>query len=156
MNWDKIDDYLKRKELRKIDKKATRERIGRLVRLYLDYKSEMVVLGEQKVTATLQAVKTSSNKLYNSNIEKVAVFNLDNEYQEFITAFEGAMNSLEELEYQIFYNFYIKKKSGIACYVDLGISETEFYRVKSLAVEKVALFLGCAIFQEDKTQKDTE
>ena len=109
MDWDKIDDYLKRKELRKVDKVATRKRIARLVNLYLDYKSDIMVLGEQKVTATLQAVKTSSNKLYNSNIEKVAVFNLDNEYQEFITAFEGAMNSLEELEYQIFYNFYIKK-----------------------------------------------
>lgn len=149
MDWDKIDDYLKRKELRKVDKVATRKRIARLVNLYLDYKSDIMVLGEQKVTATLQAVKTSSNKLYNSNIEKVAVFNLDNEYQEFITAFEGAMNSLEELEYQIFYNFYIKKKSGIACYVDLGISATEFYRRKGLAVEKVALFLGCAIFEKN-------
>ena len=29
-----------------------------------------MVLGEQKVIATLQSFKTRSNKLYNSNIEK--------------------------------------------------------------------------------------
>ena len=74
--------------------------------------------------------------------------NLDNEYQEFITSFEGAMNTLDELEYRVFYDFYIKRKTGIACYVDLGIDESEFYRVKNASIEKVALFLGCAIFKE--------
>ena len=58
------------------------------------------------------------------------------------------MKSLEELEYKIFYDFYIKGKSGIACYVDLGITESEFYRVKNKSIEKVALFLGCAVFME--------
>ncbi len=96
----------------------------------------------------MQSCNSKTNKLYNLNIEKTALFNLENDYQEFVTLFENAMNNLDELEYQIFYNFYIKNQSGIACYVDLGISETEFYRVKSLAVEKVALFLGCAIFKE--------
>ena len=33
--------------------------------------------------------------------------------------------------------------------MDLGISETEFYRLKGLAVEKVAWFLGCTIFEEE-------
>ena len=107
-----------------------------------------MVLGEPKVTATLQAFKTSSNKLYNLNIEKTTLFNLENKYQEFVKLFEEAMNSLEEIKYQFFIIF-ILKNSGIACYVDLGISETKFYRLKGLAVEKVAWFLGCAIFEEE-------
>ena len=148
MEWDKIDDFLKNEVFRKVDIVATRKRIERLSRLYADYKSEAIVLGEQKVTASYHLLGSKSNKLYSSNIEKVAVFNLDNEYQEFIMAFEGAMNSLDELEYRVFYDFYIKRKTGIACYVDLGISESEFYRVKNKAIEKVALFLGCAVFKE--------
>lgn len=148
MDWDKIDDYLKNEVFRKLDMVATRKRIERLARLYINYKSKMMILGEQKVTASYHLNGLTSNKIYNSNIEKVAVFNLDNEYQEFITLFEGAMQSLEELEYKIFYDFYIKGKSGIACYVDLGITESEFYRVKNKAIEKVALFLGCAVFME--------
>lgn len=148
MDWDKIDDYLKNEVFRKLDMVATRKRIERLARLYINYKSKMMILGEQKVTASYHLNGSTSNKIYNSNIEKVAVFNLDNEYQEFITLFEGAMQSLEELEYKIFYDFYIKGKSGIACYVDLGITESEFYRVKNKAIEKVALFLGCAVFKE--------
>lgn len=148
MDWDKIDDYLKNEVFRKLDMVATRKRIERLARLYINYKSKMMILGEQKVTASYHLNGSTSNKIYNSNIEKVAVFNLDNEYQEFITLFEGAMQSLEELEYKIFYDFYIKGKSGIACYVDLGITESEFYRVKNKAIEKVALFLGCAVFME--------
>lgn len=148
MDWDKIDDYLKNEVFRKLDMVATRKRIERLARLYINYKSKMMILGEQKVTASYHLNGSTSNKIYNSNIEKVAVFNLDNEYQEFITLFEGAMQSLEELEYKIFYDFYIKRKTGIACYVDLGISESEFYRVKNRAIEKVALFLGCAVFKE--------
>ena len=148
MDWDKIDDYLKNEVFRKLDMVATRKRIERLARLYINYKSKMMILGEQKVTASYHLNGSTSNKIYNSNIEKVAVFNLDNEYQEFITLFEGAMQSLEELEYKIFYDFYIKQKTGIACYVDLGITESEFYRVKNKAIEKVALFLGCAVFKE--------
>ena len=148
MDWDKIDDYLKNEVFRKLDMVATRKRIERLARLYINYKSKMMILGEQKVTASYHLNGSTSNKIYNSNIEKVAVFNLDNEYQEFITLFEGAMQSLEELEYKIFYDFYIKGKSGIACYVDLGITESEFYRVKNKSIEKVALFLGCAVFME--------
>ena len=148
MDWDKIDDYLKNEVFRKVDIVSTRKRIERLARVYIDYKSKMMILGEQKVTASYHLNGSTSNKIYNSNIEKVAVFNLDNEYQEFITLFEGAMQSLEELEYKIFYDFYIKGKSGIACYVDLGITESEFYRVKNKAIEKVALFLGCAVFKE--------
>ena len=148
MDWDKIDDFLKNEVFRKVDMVETRKRIKRLARLYADYKSEAIVLGEQKVTASYHLLGSKSNKLYSSNIEKVAVFNLDNEYQEFITAFEGAMNSLDELEYRVFYDFYIKRKTGIACYVDLEISESEFYRAKNRAIEKVALFLGCAVFKE--------
>lgn len=148
MDWDKIDIFLKKEVFRKVDTVPTRKRIERLARLYADYKSEAMVLGEQKVTASYHLLGSKSNKLYNSNIEKVAVFNLDNEYQEFITSFEGAMNTLDELEYRVFYDFYIKRKTGIACYVDLGIDESEFYRVKNASIEKVALFLGCAIFKE--------
>lgn len=148
MEWDKIDDYLKNEVFRKVDIVATRKRVERLARLYVDYKSKMLIFGEQKVTASYHLNGSTTNKIYNSNIEKVAMFNLDNEYHEIVTLFEGAMKSLEELEYQIFYNFYIKQKTGIACYVDLGITESEFYRVKNKAVEKVALFLGCAVFKE--------
>lgn len=148
MEWDKIDDYLKNEVFRKVDIVATRKRVERLARLYVDYKSKMLIFGEQKVTASYHLNGSTTNKIYNSNIEKVAMFNLDNEYHEIVTLFEGAMKSLEELEYQIFYNFYIKQKTGIACYVDLGITESEFYRVKNKAIEKVALFLGCAVFKE--------
>ena len=62
------------------------------------------------VAKGLQSCNSKTNKLYNSNIEKTALFNLENEYQEFVTLFEKAMNSLEGLEYQMFYNFYIKKE----------------------------------------------
>ena len=148
MDWDKIDDYLKNEVFRKVDIVATRKRIERLTKIYIDYKTKIMLLGEQKVTASYHLNGSTTNKPYNSNIEKVAIFNLDNEYQDIVMLFEGAMKSLEELEYQIFYNFYIKQKTGIACYVDLGITESEFYRVKNKAVEKVALFLGCAVFKE--------
>ena len=148
MDWDKIDDYLKNEVFRKVDIVATRKRIERLTKIYIDYKTKVMLLGEQKVTASYHLNGSTSNKIYNSNIEKVAMFNLDNEYQDIVMLFEGAMKSLEELEYQIFYNFYIKQKTGIACYVDLGITESEFYRVKNKSIEKVALFLGCAVFME--------
>lgn len=150
MDWDKIDDFLKNELFRKVDMVATRKRIERLARLYIDYKSKMMVLGEQKVTASYHLTGSTANKLYNSNIEKVAMFNLDNEYQDIVMLFEGAMNSLDDLEYQVFYDFYIKRKTGIACYVDLGITEGEFYRHKNKAIEKVALFLGCAVFEDNE------
>ena len=148
MDWDKIDDYLKNEVFRKVDIVATRKRIERLTKIYIDYKTKVMLLGEQKVTASYRLNGSTSNKIYNSNIEKVAMFNLDNEYQDIVMLFEGAMNSLDELEYRVFYDFYIKRKTGIACYVDLGISESEFYRLKNRAIEKVALFLGCAVFKE--------
>ena len=41
--------------------------------------------------------------------------------------------------------------------MDLEISETEFYRTKERAINNMALFLGCAIFEDDtKKQFDDE
>lgn len=156
MDWEKIDVYLKKEELKKIDKAETRKRIIRLLNLYLDYKSKMMVLGEQRVTTNFQTSFSRTNRLYNSNIEQTVLFNAENEYQEFVTLFENAMNSLDKLEYQVFYNFYFLKKKAIACYMDLEISETEFYRVKEKAINNMALFLGCAIFEDDTKKLDSE
>lgn len=150
MDWDKIDDFLKNEVFRKVDMVATRKRVERLARLYIDYKSKMMVLGEQKVTASYHLTGSTTNKPFNSNIEKVAMFNLDNEYQDIVMLFEGAMNNLDDFEYRVFYDFYIKRKTGISCYVDLGITEGEFYRLKNKAIEKVALFLGCAVFEDNE------
>ena len=70
MDWDKIDDFLKNEVFRKVDIVATRKRIERLARVYIDYKSKMMILGEQKVTASYHLNGSTSNKIYNSNIEK--------------------------------------------------------------------------------------
>ena len=156
MDWEKIDGYLKKEESMKIDKVETRKRIVRLVDLYLDCKTKIILLGEQKVTTNFQTSFSRTNRLYNSNIEQTVLFNAENEYQEFVTLFENAMNSLDKLEYQVFYNFYFTKKSGIACYMDLEITETEFYRTKERAINNMALFLGCAIFEDDKNHLDAE
>ena len=69
-----------------------------------------MVLGEQKVTTNFQTSFSRTNRLHNSNIEQTVLFNAENEYQEFVTLFENAMNSLDKLEYQVFYNFYFTKK----------------------------------------------
>lgn len=132
MNWEKLEDDLKRK----INIQATNKRIKRIFELYHLYKG-IIALENGK---TIKKIENG----------KVFLGNVNSEYQEYIEMIENTLNSLEEWnkeEYQAFYDFYVEKKSGVACSIDLCLSESHFYRIKNRAVEKVARLLECVIYE---------
>ena len=132
MNWEKLEDDLKRK----INIQATNKRIKRIFELYHLYKG-IIALENGKTIKKIEDGKVFLGKV---NIE----------YQEYIDMIDNTLNSLEEWneeEYQVFYDFYVEKKSGVACSVDLCLSDTQFYRIKNRAVEKVARLLECVIYE---------
>lgn len=132
MNWEKLEHNLNRK----VNIHATNKRIKRIFELYHLYKG-IIALENGK---TIKKIENG----------KVFLGNVNSEYQEYIDMIDNTLNSLEEWneeEYQVFYDFYVEKKSGVACSVDLCLSEAQFYRIKSKAVEKVARLLECVIYE---------
>ena len=132
MNWEKLEDDLKRK----INTQATNKRIKRIFELYHLYKG-IIALENGKTIKKIEDGKVFLGKV---NIE----------YQAYIDMIDNTLNSLKEWneeEYQVFYDFYVEKKSGVACSVDLCLSETQFYIIKNKAVEKVARLLECVIYE---------
>lgn len=132
MNWENLEDDLKRK----INIQATNKRIKRIFELYHLYKG-IIALENGKTIKKIEDGKVFLGKV---NIE----------YQEYVDMIDCTLKSLEEWneeEYQAFYDFYVEKKSGVACSIDLCLSESQFYRIKNKAVEKVAQLLECVIYE---------
>ena len=132
MNWEKLEHNLNRK----VNINATNKRIKRIFELYHLYKG-IIALENGK---TIKKIENG----------RVFLGNVNSEYQEYIDMIDNALKSLKkwnEEEYQVFYDFYVEKKSGIACSVDLCLSDTQFYRFKNRAVEKVARLLECVIYE---------
>ena len=129
MNWEKLEDDLKRK----INIQATNKRIKRIFELYHLYKG-IIALENGKTIKKIEDGKVFLGKV---NIE----------YQEYIDMIDNSLEEWNEEEYQVFYDFYVEKKSGVACSIDLCLSETQFYRIKNKAVEKVARLLECVIYE---------
>ena len=95
MNWEKLEDDLKRK----INIQATNKRIKRIFELYHLYKG-IIALENGKTIKKIEDGKVFLGKV---NIE----------YQEYIDMIDNTLNSLEEWngeEYQVFYDFYVEKK----------------------------------------------
>lgn len=132
MNWENIENKLKRK----VNMNATKIRIQKIFELYHLYKG-IVALANGKTIKKIENGKISLEKI-------------NNEYIEYIDMIDSALKVLEggnNDEYQALYDFYVKKKSGIACCIDLSMSETQYYRVKAKAVEKFARLLECEIYE---------
>lgn len=132
MNWEKLEHNLNRK----VNINATNKRIKRIFELYHLYKG-IIALENGK---TIKKIENG----------RVFLGNVNSEYQEYIDMIDNTLKSLKkwnEEEYQVFYDFYVEKKSGIACSVDLCLSDTQFYRFKNRAVEKVARLLECVIYE---------
>lgn len=144
MDWNALEQLASRK----IDIQATRKRVERLVKVYIDYKTIIATRGSQSVTASYQPTTGTSGKMYNSSMDRVTEFNLENKYSDFVEMFERALNVLDGEEREAFILFYLKRKSGVACYVDMGIPEGTFYRVKNKAVENFAMALGCEVYHD--------
>lgn len=144
MDWDALEKLASRK----IDIQATRRRIERLVKLYFNYKTIIATRGSQSITVSYKPTTGTSGTMYNSSMDKVTEFNLENEYSGFVEMFERAIETLDGEEREAFISFYIKQKSGIACYVDMGIAESMFRKIKNKAIEHFAIALGCEVYHD--------
>ena len=135
--------------LKLLDQKQT---ILAVKRVFIKYRQKIVTISEERtprITAsyTVEMPETTS-------VEKVAIENIETERAAiaFFTYFSNGLKKLTLQERQIISMFYLNFEPNYAYQIanQLNISERTFHRVKRLALLKLALALGVAVYKEDE------
>lgn len=130
-----------------IDYKRTLNNVILSTEKYMEYKTQLEVKGYQSITSHFSQSSSRSNKLYCSNIERTAVFNLSNKFIAYVELFENSLKELEETEREIINRYFMQGYSGNEIASILGISISQLNRLKKNAIINFALLLDCEVYR---------
>ena len=130
-----------------IDYKRTLNNVILSTEKYMEYKTQLEVKGYQSITSHFSQSSSRSNKLYCSNIERTAVFNLSNKFIAYVELFENSLKELEETEREIIIRYFMQGYSGNEIASILGISIFQLNRLKKNAIINFALLLDCEVYR---------
>lgn len=131
-----------------IDYKKTLKNVILSNEKYMEYKTQLELKGNQSITSHFSHSSSKSNKLYSSNIERTALFNLSNKFIAFVELFENSLKELEETEREIIIRYFMQGYSGNEIASILGVSISQLNRLKKNAIINFALLLDCESYKE--------
>ena len=131
-----------------IDYKSTLKKVILFTEKYMEYKTQLELKGNQSITSHFSHLSSRSNKLYSSNIERTALFNLSNKFIAYVELFENSLKELEEMEREIIIRYFMQGYSGNEIASILGISISQLNRQKKNAIINFALLLDCESYKD--------
>ncbi|MEK5036902.1 ArpU family phage packaging/lysis transcriptional regulator [Sporosarcina sp. FSL K6-3457] len=138
--------------LPEIDRKATRDAVEAVLERYRMYSLQVSLDRLPSITASYSLTPASSN-LPSSSTERAAIANVEYEIkrEKFIDWIVFAVNQLSEIERSIVYMRYLQKNElfDYQIYIDLNMSERNYYRIKSRLLEKLAFVLKIEAYKEE-------
>ena len=132
-----------------IDYKRTLNSVILSTEKYMEYKTQLELKGKQSITSHFSDSSSRSNKLYCSNIERTAVFNLSNKFIAYVELFENSLKELEETEREIISRYFMQGYSGNEIASVLGVSISQLNRLKKNAIINFALLLDCECYRDE-------
>lgn len=131
-----------------IDYKRTLNNVILSTEKYMEYKTQLELKGNQSITSHFSHSSSRSNKLYSSNIERTALFNLSNKFIAYVELFENSLKELEETEREIIIRYFMQGYSGNEIASVLGVSISQLNRLKKNAIINFALLLDCESYKD--------
>lgn len=142
--------------LKNIDRKATQKAIEKVFRQYRTY---MLTTTEDLLPqiTTKYTLEMPNFSLYKSSSTENAAIqraSLSEDYTKFMKWFNQAFNRLNKIERQIITltNLTEEPLHNYEIYAKLNLSERTFYRMKSNALYKLALFLGVIVYDNEEVK----
>lgn len=134
-----------------IDSKATRKKVAReLQRLSLYWSA---VRSVPSITPSYALIPGAPSG-FNSKVENAAVKNVDQEREreEFVTRMMDCINRLNDTQRQIIIMEYIESeyRFNYEIWNKIGMSESQYYKVKIQAFYRLAFMLGIEVYKGDE------
>lgn len=154
---DKYKEAINMKELlNNVDREATQKNLEKVFRQYRTY---MLTTTEDllpKIT-TKYTLEMPNFSLYKSSSTENAAIqksSFSEDYTKFMNWFNRGFNRLNKIERQIIQlsNLVENPLHNYEIYAKLNLSERTFYRMKSNALYKLALFLGVIVYEEEEVK----
>lgn len=130
-----------------IDYKKTLNNVILSIEKYMEYKTQIEIKSNQSITSHFHHSSSRSNKMYCSNIERTALFNLSNKFIDYVELFENSLKELEDTEREIICRYFLLGYSGNEIAEFLGVSVSKLNKLKKKAIINFALLLDCEVYR---------
>lgn len=135
---------------RKLTKEAVEERLSKLSLYWLTEPPERI----PKITSSYSLIPPSQTNQPNSSTEDAAIKNVDiaMERSKYIKQMMTVINRLAEVERTIIIKEYLDNnyRYNYEIFNELGISESQYYKLKGRAFYKIALMLRIEVYHNRK------
>lgn len=142
--------------LKNIDRSATQKAVEKVFRQYRTYMLTTTEDLMPKLTTKYTLEMPNFSNVKSSKTENAAInlASFSEEYEKFMNWFNKGFNRLNKIERQIITlsNLEENPLHNYEIYVKLNLSERTFYRIKSNALYKLALFLGVIVYEEEEVK----
>lgn len=142
--------------LKNIDRSATQKAVEKVFRQYRTYMLTTTEDLMPKLTTkyTLEMPNFSNVKSSKTENAAIKLASFSEEYERFMNWFNRGFNRLNKIERQIITlsNLEENPLHNYEIYAKLNLSERTFYRIKSNALYKLALFLGVIVYEEEEVK----
>lgn len=152
---DKYKEAINMKELlNNVDREATQKNLENVFRQYRTYllTTDEDLMPKLTTRFTLEMPNFSEYKESKTEIAVIKKITFEENYEKFMKWFNRGFNRLNKIERQIITktNLVEEPKHNYEIYRELHLTERTFYRIKSNALYKLALFLGIIVYEEKK------
>lgn len=131
--------------LPKIDEKATKKAVERVLEKYRIYKLQVSLDRLPTITADYSFIPRGYTGTTSDSTADAAIANVDYEREriQFLNQIHGAINRLSKYERKILIENYLtdNSKYDYEIYLKLNLSERTYYRIKKKALIKLAFIL---------------
>ena len=113
---------------------------------YIENKNTVAIKSSQTISSKLNLSFGKTNKLYNSNIEQVALFNLSDERIKEIEEFETSLSTLSNSDRLLLEQCFIEGETPLTIRRKTGKNYKEIKQQYKQAVTLLAIQLECVVF----------
>lgn len=133
-------------DLSVINLKETERNLKQKINRYIENKNIVTIKSSQTINSKLNLSFGKTNKLYNSNIEQVALFNLTDERIKEIEEFETSLSILSNSERLLLEKCFIEGETPLSIRRKTGKNYKEIKEQYKQAVTLLAIQLECVVF----------
>lgn len=133
-------------DLSVINLKETERNLKQKINRYIENKNIVAIKSSQTINSKLNLSFGKTNKLYNSNIEQVALFNLTDERIKEIEEFETSLSILSNSERLLLEQCFIEGETPLTIHRKTGKNHKEIKKQYNKAIVLLAIQLECVVF----------
>jgi ArpU family phage transcriptional regulator len=146
---------VKKQYLPKINEKATKKSLEKVLYKYRDYLITLPLFLMPNVTPSYSIIPPTTTNVFHSSTEDAAIERIvyENERNAYLSEIHEAVNTLKDDERQIIIKKYLLHNEigyDREIMMDLGVGKTKYYQIKGEAILRLAFALKIEVYQKSE------